>query len=140
MITRLSHATIYVKDQESALAFYTEKLGFEVRVDIAFEGMRWLTIGPKEQPDLEMILMPVQGGALDEETGALMAQLLELGAMGTGVLHTHDCHAAYEELKAKGVEFISPPQEQMYGIEAIMKDNQGNWFSLTQPKEMAGNW
>lgn len=79
--------------------------------------------------------MPVQGGALDEETGATMAKLLARGALGTGVLQTDDCRAAYEELKAKGVEFVSPPQEQMYGIEAILKDNQGNWFSLTQPRE-----
>lgn len=136
MINRLSHATIYVKDQESALAFYTEKLGFEVCVDIAFEGFRWLTINPPKQPELEMVLMPVEGGALDAETGALMADLLNRGAMGTGVLQTDDCRAAYEELKAKGVEFMSPPQEQMYGIEAILKDNQGNWFSLTQPKPM----
>ncbi|MEX1019043.1 MAG: VOC family protein [Litorilinea sp.] len=140
MINRLSHATIYVQDQASALEFYTEKLGFEVRTDVSFEGMRWLTIGPRQQPDVEMVLMPVQGGALDEETGALMAQLLERGAMGVGVLQTDDCRAAYEEFKAKGVEFISPPQDQMYGIEAILKDNQGNWFSLTQPKEMTGNW
>ncbi|RIK44301.1 MAG: glyoxalase [Chloroflexi bacterium] len=138
MINRLSHATIYVKDQESALAFYTEKLGFEVRTDVSFEGMRWLTVGPKNQPDLEMVLMPIHGGALDEETGALMATLLERGAMGTGVLHTDDCRATYEALKAKGVEFISPPQEQMYGVEAILKDNQGNWFSLTQPRPQPG--
>lgn len=138
MINRLSHATIWVKDQDSALAFYTEKLGFEVRTDVSFEGMRWLTVGPKSQPDLEMILMPVQGSPHGEETSALMAQLLERGALGPGVLHTDDCRAAYEELKSKGVEFISPPQEQMYGVEAILKDNQGNWFSLTQPREMPG--
>lgn len=138
MIERLSHSTIYVQDQESALAFYTEKLGLEVRTDVSFEGMRWLTVGPPNQPDLELILMPAQGGALDEETGNAMAQLLEKGAMGAGVFVTNDCHAAYAELKAKGVEFVSPPQEQMYGIEAIVRDNQGNWFSLTQPRAMPG--
>ncbi len=134
MKCRMSHITIFVKDQESALAFYTEKLGCVVRTDVSFEGFRWLTVGLPDQPDLEMILMPVQGGALDEETGTIMADLLNRGAMGTGVLQTEDCRAAYEELKAKGVEFISPPQEQMYGVEAILKDNQGNWFSLTQPR------
>jgi catechol 2,3-dioxygenase-like lactoylglutathione lyase family enzyme len=135
MINRLSHATVFVKDQESARAFYTEKLGFQVRTDVSFEGFRWLTVSPPNQPDLEMILMPIQSGHADEETTALMEKLLERGALGPGVLNTDDCQAAYAELKAKGVEFISPPQEQMYGVEAVFKDNQGNWFSLTQPRE-----
>ena len=134
MITKLSHATVYVLDQEKALRFYTEKLGFEVRTDVTMGDFRWLTVGPKGQPDLEIILYAVtgHGGMMDEETIGHLRALLEKGLMGPGAFDTDDCHATYEELKSKGVEFVSPPQEQPYGSEAIFKDGCGNWFSLTQ--------
>lgn len=133
-ITKLSHATIYVTDQEAALAFYTQKLGFEVRTDFRMEGgFRWLTVGPKGQPDLELILYAVQpGGMMDEKSVKLLRAVLERGLMGTGVFETDDCQATYEALKRQGVEFIAPPQERPYGVEAIFKDGFGNWFSLTQ--------
>ncbi len=133
MIKRLSHATFYVKDQDAALEFYTKKLGFEVRTDAKLEGFRWLTVGPKAQPDMEIVLMPLQPGhMMDEETCKLARQLLDKGILGGGVFNTDDCQKTYEELKAKGVEFLSPPEERPYGIEAILKDNSGNWFSMTQ--------
>ena len=134
MITKLSHATVYVLDQEKALRFYTEKLDFEVRTDVTMGDFRWLTVGPKGQPDLEIILYAVRGhgGMMDEETIGHLRAILEQGLMGPGAFDTDDCRAAYEELKSKGVEFVSPPQEQPYGIEAIFKDGCGNWFSLTQ--------
>lgn len=135
MITRLSHATLWVDDKDEALAFYRDKLGFEVRNDVTMEGFRWLTIGAPNQRDLELVLMePTPSPMMDEETAAQLRSLMKKGAMGAGVLHTDDCQKTYEELKAKGVEFINPPREQPYGIEAIMKDNSGNWFSVTQPK------
>ena len=134
MITKLSQATIYVLDQDQALRFYTEKLGFEVRTDATMGDFRWLTVGPKGQPDLEIILYAVKshGGMMDEETVGHLRAILEKGLMGPGVFEADDCQATYEELKSKGVEFVSPPQEQPYGIEAIFKDGCGNWFSLTQ--------
>ncbi len=134
MITKLSHATVYVLDQEKALRFYTEKLDFEVRTDVTMGDFRWLTVGPKGQPDLEIILYAVKGhgGMMVEETIGHLRAILEKGLMGPGAFDTDDCRAAYEELKSKGVEFVSPPQEQPYGIEAIFKDGCGNWFSLTQ--------
>jgi catechol 2,3-dioxygenase-like lactoylglutathione lyase family enzyme len=134
MITKLSHATIYVLDQDEALRFYTEKLGFEVRTDVKMGDFRWLTVGAKGQPDLEIILYAVKGhgGMMDEETISHLRAILDKGLMGPGAFDTDDCRAAYEELKSKGVEFVSPPQEQPYGIEAIFKDGCGNWFSLTQ--------
>jgi catechol 2,3-dioxygenase-like lactoylglutathione lyase family enzyme len=134
MIRKLSHATIYVLDQEKALDFYTNKLGFEVRTDAAMEGgFRWITVGPKDQPDLEVVLYGVHpGGMLDEDTVMHLRALLDKGVLGAGVWEADDCRATYEELKAKGVEFVSPPQEQFYGIEAIFKDGCGNWFSMTQ--------
>ena len=133
----LSHTTIYVLNQEEALAFYTNKLNFEVRSDSTMEnGFRWLTVGPQEQPDLEFILMPVvEGGVLDDDVVAHLRAVLEKGALGAGVLQTDDCRATYAELKEKGVEFIAPPQERPYGVEALFKDNSGNWFSLTQERQ-----
>lgn len=136
MIKKLSHITIYVLNQEEALKFYTEKLGFEVRTDNTLEGFRWLTVGPKTQKDIEMVLLEPQPGFMfDEKTVAQMRELVGKGALGGGVFNTSDCKATYEELKSRGVEFFSPPQERPYGIEAVFKDNSGNWFSLTQHKE-----
>lgn len=137
MITRLSHATIYVLDQDEALKFYRDKLGFEVRTDMAMDnGFRWLTVGPKTQPDLEIILMTVRESPMfAADMVARLRTLIESGAMGVGVLQVDDCRSTYEELKAKGVEFMSPPTDNFYGIEALFKDNSGNWFSMTQPKK-----
>ncbi|HVK12300.1 MAG TPA: VOC family protein [Gemmataceae bacterium] len=137
MITRLSHATIYVLDQEEALKFYRDKLGFEVRCDNTMEGgFRWLTVGPKTQPDLELILMPAtESPMMSADKVARLRQMIADGSMGTGVFTVDDCHKTYEELVAKGVEFTYPPTERFYGIEALMKDNSGNWFSMCQPKK-----
>ncbi len=134
MIQKLSHATVYVLDQEQALDFYTNKLGFAVRMDVTMEGgFRWLTVGPPEQPELELVLFGVTaGGMFDETTAGHLRALLEKGVLGVGVFSTTDCHATYAELQARGVEFMSPPQAQPYGIEASFKDNSGNVFSLTQ--------
>jgi predicted enzyme related to lactoylglutathione lyase len=136
MIERVSHTTIYVLDQEKALEFYTQKLGFEVRVDFKMDnGFRWVTVGPKTQPELEIILFEVKaGGRYDEETANHLKAILEKGVLGGAVLSTSDCRATYEELVSKGVEFISPPTETFYGIEALFKDGCGNVFSMTQQK------
>ena len=132
MITKLSHATIYVTDQDEALDFYSNKLGFEVRTDAKMGDFRWLTVGPKGQ-DLEIVLMkPAPGMMMDDETLDQVMALVSKGALGAGVFDTDDCHATYEQLKAKGVEFMSEPQERPYGIEATFKDTSGNWFSLTE--------
>ena len=136
MIQRQSHTTAYVLDQDAALEFYRDKLGFEVRFDMTMEGdFRWLTVGPPGQPDLNLILAkPSPGPMFDADTAKKMEELVKAGAFGIGVFDTADCKATYEELSAKGVEFSMPPTERFYGIEAIGKDNSGNWFSLTQPK------
>lgn len=133
MISKLSHATIYVLNHEEAKKFYTEKLGFEVRNDVTMDGFRWLTVAPKTQPDLEIVLMEAKAGPMIEEsTAQQLRAFIQKGLLGAGVFDTEDCRATYEELKRKGVEFMSPPQERPYGIEAIFKDNSGNWFSLKQ--------
>jgi catechol 2,3-dioxygenase-like lactoylglutathione lyase family enzyme len=138
MIQRLSHVTVYVLDQDAAYDFYVNKLGFEVRTDNNMEGFRWLTVGPKGQPGLEIVLMALfPNPMMDADTVNTIRSLVAKGAMGTGVLETADCQKTYEELKAKGVEFLYPPTERFYGTEALMKDNSGNWFSLCQPKPWA---
>jgi catechol 2,3-dioxygenase-like lactoylglutathione lyase family enzyme len=136
MITKLSHYTIYVLNQDQAYDFYVNKLGFEVTTDVKMDnGFRWLTVRPGEQKDIEIVLMEVSGSMFDETTAKQMRDLIQKGKLGSGVFDTNDCRATYAELKAKGVEFMSEPKEQFYGIEATFKDNSGNWFSLTQRKE-----
>src|SRR5262245_23043836 len=137
MIRRLSHTTVYVLNQEEALKFYRDKLGFEVRIDFTMDnGFRWLTVGPKTQPDLEIILMePKEGPMCDARTSEQIKELVRAGSMGTGVFEVDNCQATYDELAARGVEFMGPPEDRFYGIEAIMKDNSGNYFSMTQRKK-----
>ena len=136
MIRKQSHASVFVLDQDAALAFYRDKLGFEVRMDMTMEGgFRWLTVGPKGQPDFQLILIaPAAGPMFDAATAEQIRALVAKGAFGIGVFETDDCHAMYETLKAKGVQFMSPPTDRFYGIEALVKDDSGNWFSLTQRK------
>ena len=135
MIQRMSHATIFVTNQDQALEFYRDKLGFKVHTDANVgPDFRWLTMCTNDQPDFEIILMePKPGMLLDEETANTVRSLLAKGVLGAGVFNTNDCRETYEELKAKGVQFISEPAERPYGIEAVFRDNSGNWFSLTQP-------
>ncbi len=136
MITRLSHVTFFVLDQEKAREFYVDKLGFKVNTDVKMEnGFRWLTVNAPDQPDLEIALLnPLEGLGHDAEVKAAYKVLLEKGGLGAGVFRTPDCRATYEELKAKGVGFKGEPKEQFYGTEAILFDGLGNWFSMSQPK------
>ena len=136
MIQRMSHTTILVPDQDQAYDFYVNRLGFEVRADATMGTFRWLTVSPKGQSDLEIVLMPITPGPhMDEATCDTIRELVKNGEMPGGVFDTADCRKTYEELKAEGVEFKSEPAEQFYGIAAIVKDPFGNWFSLTQPKK-----
>jgi catechol 2,3-dioxygenase-like lactoylglutathione lyase family enzyme len=138
MIQRYSHSTLYVTDQDAAREFYVQKLGFELRMDQEFGGFRWLTVGPKGQPDFQLILMKVGANTgNDPEATEQIRTLLTGGKLGAaGVFETADCRKTYEELAAKGVEFLAPPEDKFYGVEAVFKDSSGNRFSLTQPKKM----
>jgi catechol 2,3-dioxygenase-like lactoylglutathione lyase family enzyme len=135
VIQRQSHSTIYVIDQEEALEFYRDKLGFEVHTDMPMtDDLRWLTLSPKGQPDLEIVLMQIASGpAFSAEAAEEMKALVRKGALGIGVFETDDIHGDYERLSKQGVEFVSPPEEKFYGTEAVVKDTSGIWFSLTQP-------
>ena len=136
MISRVSHVCVYVLNQESAHNFYVNKLGFKVHTDAPMgPGVRWLTVCPPDQPDLEITLIPVaEGTILTKETAVQMRNLVKNGTFGFGVFETKDIYATYEELKAKGVEFKKVPTKEFYGIEATFKDDSGNWFSLSQTK------
>jgi predicted enzyme related to lactoylglutathione lyase len=133
MIIKHSHTTLHVLDQERAKTFYTETLGMEVRDDVKMGTFRWLTVGPKTQPDHQIILFAIKPNQhVSEEHAAMMKKLVEAGVLGGGVLETDDCRRDYEELSAKGVKFDSEPKEMPYGVEAVMRDDSGNFFSLTQ--------
>ena len=136
MITKMSHISIYVLNQDSAYEFYVNKLGFKVHTDAPMGvGKRWLTVCPPEQPDLEITLMPIVDGMMfTKETAEQMRNLVKKGTFGFGVFECNDIYATYEELKKKGVEFTKAPKKEFYGIEALLKDDSGNWFSLGQKK------
>lgn len=134
MLHHISHATLYVKDQNETLRFYTEKLGFELREDITAGEFRWLSVGLAGQPDLHLVLYPLKADAyfLSEDDVKAITQLLEAGKLGGPVVRCDDIQKTYEELTAKGVEFLSPPVEQPWGIDAVFKDNNGTTYSLQQ--------
>ncbi len=132
----MNHVSIFVLNQDSAYEFYVNKLGFKVHTDAPMEeGIRWLTVTPPEQPDLEITLMPITDGMMfTKETAEQMRNLVKKGTFGFGVFECNDIYATYEELKKKGVEFTKAPKKEFYGIEALLKDDSGNWFSLGQKK------
>jgi catechol 2,3-dioxygenase-like lactoylglutathione lyase family enzyme len=133
MIKELSHACVWVLDQDSALAFYTGKLGFTVRTDASMDnGLRWLTVGPPDDPGFELILAVPAPPMVDAESAAAIRALVAKGVFGGGVWRADDCRRTYAELSARGVEFLQEPAERPYGIEAVFRDDSGNWFSLTE--------
>jgi catechol 2,3-dioxygenase-like lactoylglutathione lyase family enzyme len=136
MINRLAVTEIWVKDQNEALSFYTEKLGFEIRADVTNGDFRWISVGLKNQPDVEFGLTALKPGPLfSEDEADLLTKLVDQGKLGHGVWKTDDCQKTYDDLKAKGVEFIQPPTGRPYGtVEAIFKDNSGNIMVLSQDK------
>ncbi|WP_126248235.1 VOC family protein [Chitinophaga rhizosphaerae] len=132
MITKMTITNIHVLNQDSAYDFYVNKLGFKVVDDIPMgPDSRWLTVSPPGQPDLQIVLFPVKVSKMfPKETAETLISLIKQGVFGCGVLTCSDIYATYEELKAKGVEFIKPPTKEFYGTEAFFKDDSGNYFSL----------
>jgi catechol 2,3-dioxygenase-like lactoylglutathione lyase family enzyme len=133
---KLSNVQVWVHDQNEALAFYTDKLGWEVREDVTLPELadfRWLTVGPASQPDIAIVLMEVPGPPVfDESTRKAVLDVMGKGASGGLFLTTDDCRAAYEELKGRGVEFSEEPSERPYGVDAGFRDPSGNSFRLVQ--------
>lgn len=130
----MSHATVYVIDQHSAENFYVNILGFEAKMKIPIgENVFWITVSPPQQPELEITLMPISNKEMfDSNTFEQLKALIQKSTFGFGVFECKDIMATYHELKAKGVEFFKEPTKEFYGIEAMFKDDSGNWFSLTQ--------
>ena len=140
MITSLATTQVWVHDQDEALAFYTDKLGFELREDVTVPEMgnfRWLTVGVPGQQDVAITLMAIPGPPVfDEATRDQLRELLAKGALGGLFFATDDCRAAYEELKQRGVEFTQEPVEQPYGIDAGFRDSSGNHMRMAQRTDL----
>jgi catechol 2,3-dioxygenase-like lactoylglutathione lyase family enzyme len=138
---RIANAQLWVHDQDEALAFYTEKVGMEVRADVTVPEMgnfRWLTVGPAGQTDFSIVLMAIPGPpVMDAETGEQVRSLMAKGFAGTIFLTTDDVQTSYEELKGRGVNFVEQPEERPYGIDSAFRDPSGNNIRLTQVREFA---
>jgi catechol 2,3-dioxygenase-like lactoylglutathione lyase family enzyme len=133
MINGIDIVSVWVLDQDSAKEFYTGKLGFELTNDIKLDnGMRWMTVRPPGSTRQEFVLMDPSHSMLDEQTAAAVRELVAKGALSPGVMATSDCRGDYETLVERGVEFTQEPAERPYGIEAVLRDDSGNWFSFTQ--------
>ncbi len=139
---RIATAQVWVHDQDEALAFYTDKLGMEVRADVTLPEMgdfRWLTVGPADQPDVAIVLMAIPGPpVIDDESASQIRELMAKGFAGTVFLTTDDCQKTYEEMSARGVEFVETPEVRPYGIDAGFRDPSGNSVRLTQVAENFG--
>jgi catechol 2,3-dioxygenase-like lactoylglutathione lyase family enzyme len=134
-VIKIANSQFWVHDQDEALRFYTEKLGWEVRADYTMEAwnFRWLVVGPAGQDDIGLVLMPVPGPPmLDPDTSAALADVVAKGAGGTLFLVTDDCQASYDELSARGITFNDPPTKQPYGIDTSFRDPSGNNVRLTE--------
>jgi catechol 2,3-dioxygenase-like lactoylglutathione lyase family enzyme len=138
---RIANAHLWVNDQDESLAFYTEKLGMEVRIDATMPEMgnfRWLTVGPVGQPDVAIALMAVPGPPLmDAETAEQVRTLMAKGFAGTVFLTTDDCRRSYDELIGRGVAFKEPPEDRPYGVDSGFRDPSGNSVRLTEVRELA---
>lgn len=140
MAMRIANVHLWVHDQDAALEFYVKKLGMEVRTDVTVAEMgnfRWLAVGPVGQPDVGLALMAVpEPPVMDHDSADQVRELMAKGFANTVFLETDDCQASYEELTARGVEFIEEPEERPYGIDAAVRDPSGNHIRLTQVTEM----
>lgn len=135
---KIANAHLWVHDQEQALAFYTEKLGMEVRSDVTLPELgdfRWLSVSPPGQEDVSIVLMAIPGEpVMDNETKKQIEELMAKGFAGSVFLTTEDCRSEYETLRDRGVEFTEAPEERPYGIDAGFRDPSGNSIRLTEVK------
>ncbi len=136
MVTRFTHATIFVLDFDIALDFYVNKLGFSVAMDVAApSGFRWLTVSAPKQPDLQLVLMKVETAdwsPLSETAVRCLQEILTTSKLGAGVFQCDDCCKTFEELSAKGVKFSMEPKKEFYGWAAAFEDPFGNTFTLNE--------
>jgi catechol 2,3-dioxygenase-like lactoylglutathione lyase family enzyme len=133
MILNISLTTVYCLDQTATRDFYCRHLGFEPRVDATMGEFRWVTAAHPNQPELEVTFM-TPGPPLSPEAAAFVRTQLESGQMGGLGLRVDDCRKTAEDLKAAGVTFLQEPADRPYGVEAVMRDNTGNWLTLVEPR------
>jgi catechol 2,3-dioxygenase-like lactoylglutathione lyase family enzyme len=132
MLTRITHTGVWVHDLDQALAFYTEKLGFEVRYDIREETWAWVVVAPPGSDGAELTLNVPGPPFMDPDTARRVLELVGSGAIGGGILATDDCRGDFETLTARGVEFQQEPMERDYGVDAAFRDPSGNSWRMTQ--------
>lgn len=139
MTIKLSHCFIAVDDHDKALDFYHRALGFEIRQDVKFEGMRWLTVGPPAQPDVNIVLEPPSASPdASPADRKVMYELLAKGLLRGVNLSTEDCDAAFERVRAAGGEVLQEPMDQPYGVrDCAFRDPAGNLIRIQQPKPRA---
>jgi catechol 2,3-dioxygenase-like lactoylglutathione lyase family enzyme len=138
MITNISLFTLWVTDQDAAKRFYIDTLGFVENTDATLgDGFRWVTISHPSQPELEVVLQ-IPGPPLDDHVAEGIRRALANGTMGGFGLHSDDCRKDYEELSAAGVEFVQTPADRPYGVEAVLRDNSGNWLVMVESKPYSG--
>jgi catechol 2,3-dioxygenase-like lactoylglutathione lyase family enzyme len=139
-MNKFSNAQLWVHDQDEAVAFYTEKLGWRVREDITMPelgGFRWVSVSPTGHPETAIVLMAIPGEPVfDAETEGSIRELLAKGAVGAIFLTTDDVQAEYETLKGRGVEFQGAPEQQPWGIDCAFRDPSGNHIRLAQRVEV----
>jgi predicted enzyme related to lactoylglutathione lyase len=138
---KIATAQVWVHDQDEALAFYTGKLGWNVQTDVTVPELgnfRWLAVSPPDQDDIAVVLMAIPGEpVMDDASREQLTALMSKGFLGGVFLTTDDCQATYEELSARGVEFVDPPTQQPYGIDAGFRDPSGNHFRITQLADLS---
>lgn len=138
MITNVSLVTLYVTDQDEAKKFYCEVLGFVEGTDISMgDGFRWVTVHQPDHPELQVTLM-VPGPPLNEEMAEAVRRALAAGSMGGFGIATDDCRAEHARLAELGVEFVQEPADRPYGVEAVLRDNSGNWLVMVEPRPFTG--
>jgi len=135
MINRISHTGVWVTDQDEALAFYRDALGFEVRMDVTvaeFGNMRWLSVALPGQ-DVVLQLTAFDMPHMDEASREEIARVLAKGYTPPLILEVDDCRATIETLRRRGVDITQEPVEQFYGVDAGIRDPSGNSIRITQP-------
>lgn len=138
MITNVSLATIWVNDQDESKAFYIDKLGFVEATDVTMgDGYRWCTVAHPDHPELELTLMK-PGPPLDDDDAAAIQHMLDKGSLSAVGLQTDDCVKTHADLVERGVEFIQEPADRPYGVEAVLRDNSGNWLVLVERRPYSG--
>jgi len=134
VIKNVSLVTVYVNDIDESKAFYTDKLGFVVGEDITLSPeFRWCTVHQADHPELQLALM-LPGPPMDDESADSIRRIMAKGSMHGFGVNTDDCHKTFAELVAKGVEYIQEPSDRPYGVEAVLRDNSGNWLVLVEQR------